>query len=158
MQRAVYASVCCKQRFGHIVLLAVQTTPAAIFRVKPRITKAASGLVALVAILLASSALLHFSEGIDWLDCAYWCDLQHRVWSLLARVIDHTIHKCCVVWLPSLQVQLVALAASNANMLFSLHLSCDEHVAHTMRQSGSYLAHVHSSVQVIDNSQHSRIW
>lgn len=44
-----------------------------LLRARPHMLRALWGSGALFALVAAGAMMLHFTEGIDWLDCVYWC-------------------------------------------------------------------------------------
>jgi hypothetical protein len=57
----------------------MQETPSAMFRVRPRLLKALHSFGLLLAMLATGCVLLHATQKIDWLDCAYWCPPRRRL-------------------------------------------------------------------------------
>lgn len=50
----------------------MQTNTSAFFKAKPHLRRAGRAAILLVLLVVAGAALLHFTEGTDWLDCVYW--------------------------------------------------------------------------------------
>ena len=50
----------------------MQVRTSTFFKSKRHLLRALSGAAALVVLVAAGAALLHFTEGTDWLDCVYW--------------------------------------------------------------------------------------
>lgn len=45
---------------------------ALLYKVKPRVIAACQGFAVVGVLVIIGACLLHYSEGIAWLDCTYW--------------------------------------------------------------------------------------